>query len=80
MHRADELANQPVNPMWNLFELFAPQKRLLQQEQEIAQLRRELKAMQTRNESMRDGMRRCVSCDYRIDYKRRQDLALDGAP
>mgnify|MGYP001812186379 FL=1 len=80
MHRADELANRPVNTVWNLFELFAPQKRLLQQEQEIARLRRELQAMQTRNESMRDGMRRCISCEYRIDYKRRQDQALDGAP
>ncbi len=63
--------------MWHLFELFAPQKRLLQQDKEIHQLRRELKVLQTQNDSMRDGMRRCVSCEYRIDYKRRQDEALD---
>ena len=64
-------------PMIKLFELFSPQQRLLQQEREIRQLRQELQLQQAQNESMRSGMRRCVSCEYRIDYKNRQDRAMD---
>ncbi len=59
-----------------LFGIFAPQKRLLQQEQEIRKLKQELQALQAQNTSMRSGMRRCVTCEYRIDYKNRQDHAL----
>ena len=61
--------------MLKLSELFAPQKRLLQQDREIKLLRKELQSLQSQNASMRDGMRRCVTCDYRIDYKQRQGNA-----
>jgi hypothetical protein len=57
-------------------EIFSAQKQLWQQRQEIAQLRVELAKLRAQNDSMREGMRRCVTCDYRIDYKQRQDAAL----
>ena len=60
--------------MPGLFSIFATQKRLWQQQREIETLRAELARLRTQNASMRDGMRRCVTCDYRIDFKRRQDL------
>lgn len=67
--------------MIRLSDVFSPQIRLWQQEREIAQLREELYKLQNQNDSMREGMRRCVTCDYRIDFKRRQDnLAELQAP
>jgi hypothetical protein len=59
-----------------LLGIFAPHKRLLRQEQEIRQLKQELQTLQAQNASMRSGMRRCVTCEYRIDYKNRQDQAV----
>jgi hypothetical protein len=55
-----------------LRDLFSPRQRLLQQQREITQLKRELAELQTQNTSMRNGMRRCTSCEYRIDFKNRQ--------
>lgn len=62
--------------MLKLLGIFAPHKRLLQQELEIRQLKQELQTLQAQNASMRSGMRRCVTCEYRIDYKNRQDHAV----
>ena len=59
--------------MGKLREFFAAQKKLLQQQTELDQLRKEVNILRTQNESMRDGMRRCVTCEYRIDFKERQD-------
>jgi cell division protein FtsB len=61
--------------MVKLLEILSAQKRLWQQRQEIDQLRQELAKLRAQNDSMRDGMRRCVTCDYRIDFKLRQDGA-----
>ena len=58
--------------MTKLGEFFAAQKRLLRQDGEIKRLRAEVEKLQAQNASMRDGMRRCVSCEYRIDFKNRQ--------
>jgi prefoldin subunit 5 len=63
--------------MLKLSELFSPQKRLLQQDREIKLLRKELQSLQSQNASMREGMRRCVTCEYRIDYKNRQGGTTD---
>jgi hypothetical protein len=63
--------------MLKLSELLAPQTRLLQQEREIKRLHMELQSLRSQNASMRDGMRRCVSCEYRIDYKNRQGGTTD---
>jgi cell division protein FtsB len=54
---------------------FGAQKRLLQQEREIAALKKEVDTLRAQNESMRQGMRRCVTCEYRIDFKNRQGQA-----
>ncbi|MFK7977491.1 MAG: hypothetical protein AB8C02_15245 [Halioglobus sp.] len=53
--------------------LLKPQQRLLAQEKELVALRKELETLKAQNASMRDGMRRCVTCEYRIDFKQRQD-------
>jgi uncharacterized protein with PIN domain len=63
-----------------LLEIFSRQKRLLQQQREIEQLREEITKLRAQNESMREGMRRCVTCEYRIDFKERQDGALEVEP
>lgn len=60
-------------------EIFSAQKQLWQQRQEIAQLRDELAKLRAQNDSMREGMRRCVTCEYRIDFKQRQDTQLHAA-
>jgi hypothetical protein len=60
-----------------LSDLFAPQKRLLVQQREITALKKEVASLQDQNTSMRDGMRRCVTCEYRIDFKKRQGQPLD---
>ncbi len=52
--------------------LFRPQQKLLQQERELRSLRKQLNTLTEQNHSMKTGMRRCVSCEYRIDYKQRQ--------
>ena len=55
--------------------LFAPQRELLQLRRQLADLHRENARLREQNDSMRRGMRRCVTCDYRLDFKRRQGAA-----
>ena len=62
--------------MYNFSQFFANQKRLCQQQRELDCLRKEIAALQEQNKGMKEGMRRCLSCDYRIDYKTRQGQAL----
>ena len=64
--------------MAKLLEIFSTQKQLWQQQREIDQLREELSNLRTQNESMREGMRRCVTCDYRIAFRERQEGALEA--
>ena len=64
--------------MAKLLEIFSAQKRLWRQHREIEKLRSELAKLRVQNDSMRDGMRRCVTCDYRIDFKQRQDAGSDA--
>ncbi|MEH6518219.1 MAG: hypothetical protein V7742_16205 [Halioglobus sp.] len=52
---------------------FSTGKRILQLESEINSLQRENAMLAQQNNSMREGMRRCVSCDYRLEIKRQQD-------
>jgi hypothetical protein len=63
--------------MVNLLEILTARKRLWQQEREVEQLREELNTLRAQNDSMREGMRRCVTCEYRIDFKQRQDDDID---
>ena len=64
--------------MAKLLEILTAQKRLWQQQREIGQLQEELTQLRAQNESMREGMRRCVTCEYRVDYKARQDSAMSA--
>ncbi|WP_101758030.1 hypothetical protein [Oceanicoccus sp. KOV_DT_Chl] len=52
--------------MAGLFSFFSNQHRIITQQQEIKKLQAELEKLQQQNDSMRQGMRRCVTCDYRI--------------
>ena len=63
--------------MVNLLEILTARKRLWQQEREVEQLREELNTLRAQKDSMREGMRRCVTCEYRIDFKQRQDDDID---
>lgn len=63
----------------NLLEIFFARKRLWQYRQEIDTLRTELDKLQQQNDSMREGMRRCVTCEYRIDVKQRQDDSIGAS-
>jgi len=58
--------------MLSLRDLFSPRAQLLVQQRRIKSLEREVEQLQRLNVSMREGMRRCVSCEYRIDFKNRQ--------
>ena len=46
------------------------EKRLREQAAELAVLRAEVEQLRARNESMRQGMRRCISCEYRLQIKK----------
>jgi len=61
-----------------LFDTLRLPLRLLQQQREIQRLRAENAALEAQNASMRDGMRRCVTCEYRLDFKARQASAGDS--
>ena len=53
-------------------EFLTARKRLFNQDLEIKRLQAEVAQLTAQNTSMREGMRRCVSCEYRIDFKNRQ--------
>ena len=55
-----------------LKDFFEPRAELSRQAKRIRELEQELEALRAQNDSMREGMRRCVTCEYRIDYKARQ--------
>ena len=55
--------------------LLDTQRRLRQQQRQIVELEKENAALRAQNHSMREGMRRCVTCEYRIDFKNRQGQA-----
>lgn len=46
--------------------LLRPRTRLLSQAGELRRLRRRIAELEAQNARMRSGMRRCLSCDYRI--------------
>ncbi|MCX2976767.1 hypothetical protein [Candidatus Marimicrobium litorale] len=47
----------------------------MQLRQEVAALRKRNARLESQNESMRQGMRRCLTCEYRLDVKSRQGNA-----
>lgn len=59
--------------MFSLRDFISPRQQLMAQKKQISQLKKEINNLQAQNDSMREGMRRCVTCEYRIDFKQRQD-------
>jgi hypothetical protein len=66
--------------MPDLFAIFAWERRVWQQKREIRELREEVEKLRARNQSMREAMRRCLACGYRLeaaDRGRNPDPAAD---
>ena len=53
--------------MPRLLELLTREKRLFDQQREIRELRGEVDKLRHQNERMRKAMRRCITCDYRLE-------------
>ena len=58
-----------------LREFFSTPWNVMQLRQEVAALRKRNARLELQNDSMRQGMRRCVTCEYRLDVKSRQGNA-----
>lgn len=53
--------------MTGLLEALDREKRLLLQSRELQTLRGEVERLRAENERIRTAMRRCLSCEYRLD-------------
>jgi hypothetical protein len=49
-----------------LIELFAQERRMFQKDREIERLRDEVAKLAAQNTRIQQAMRRCVTCDYRL--------------
>jgi hypothetical protein len=58
--------------MPKLLEILAQERRLREQKHEIHELRGEIEKLRTQNERMREAMRRCLTCDYRLEVDGRR--------
>ncbi|MBQ74999.1 MAG: hypothetical protein CMQ20_08240 [Gammaproteobacteria bacterium] len=54
-------------------DFFSQGKLLSVQRKEIEQLQAERQKLQAENNSMREGMRRCVTCEYRQAARKKAD-------
>ncbi len=59
--------------MQKLAEILGQERRLRSQERQIRGLQEEVQKLQEQNARMREGMRRCVTCDYRIEVVERRE-------
>jgi uncharacterized protein with PIN domain len=50
-----------------LIEILARERLLLAQKREIKRLREEVAQLEARNERIRSAMRRCTTCEYRLE-------------
>lgn len=55
--------------MRSLFDTVSQARLLAQKDEQLAALREELEAARAENARMREGMRRCVTCEYRIEVR-----------
>lgn len=55
--------------MRSLFDTISQARLLAQKDEQLAALRAELEAARAENARMREGMRRCVTCEYRIEVR-----------
>jgi hypothetical protein len=58
--------------MPKLLEILAQERRLREQKREIHELREAMEKLRTQNERMREAMRRCLTCDYRLEVDGRR--------
>jgi uncharacterized coiled-coil protein SlyX len=56
-----------------LFEFLTRERRLWEQERRIRELSAELDELREQNERMRTAMRRCITCEYRIESVARRN-------
>lgn len=61
--------------MPRLRDILSPRLQLLAQQRRIEALEAEIAALRAKNAHMRAGMRRCISCTYRVDARRQGDGA-----
>lgn len=57
--------------MIKVFSLLSLPIKLQQQATQITRLQRQVALLEQKNLSMREGMRRCITCEYRIDHIKR---------
>ena len=65
--------------MRQFLEFLSQERRILQQRREIQALQLELDKLRSQNESMRQGMRRCISCEYRLEVIGSRDEGHGGS-
>jgi hypothetical protein len=53
--------------MSKLRELFAREGRMRAQSRELAELRSEVETLRVQNERMKAAMRRCITCEFRLE-------------
>ena len=61
--------------MAKLFEILDQAWRLREQRREIRELRDEVEKLHGQNERMRTAMRRCITCEFRIEVEGREPPA-----
>jgi len=60
--------------MKSMLRYLQPLLTINQLQQQLAELSREVTKLRREHHSMRNGMRRCVTCEYRIECKNRKAL------
>ena len=53
--------------MPDLFAIFAWERRMREHKREIRELREEIEKLRAKNQNMREAMRRCLACEYRLE-------------
>ena len=53
--------------MPDLFAIFAWERRMRERKREIRELREENEKLRAKNQNMREAMRRCLACEYRLE-------------
>ena len=61
--------------MAGLLALLDRERRMLRQQRELRELRRELAQLREQHERTRAAMRRCLTCDYRLESLERRSEA-----
>ena len=54
--------------------IFQREKKIVEQARELKRLRVEMEVLRVQNDSMRAGMRRCITCEYRNEAKEKDGV------